>query len=460
MQVYKRHALKRLNNWYKSQGRTPLILLGARQVGKTTLVNNFASTNKLNYFYLNLEDPMTREMFQDTKTVQNVLDTLYVMFNKKVTPNSLIFFDEIQKAPHLIELLRFFKEQYPQFAVIVSGSWLNVYLHKYTQSQNFSFPVGRVDFMTLFPFSFLEYLENANPAAYEKLTTTSFTQIIESTHLHAVYMQFFRDYMVLGGMPKVLQTCHLQPCLEGIHAQRDLLNTILEDVERYVPHNPLYATKIINTIFANPARAFKKTTLIPNASLKTINLILHALHKAFLISTVKRTYSTSIPLKPAPKNAAKYLALDIGLALGIKGLTKDLLPLVSNDQAFFRLLEDTNKGMLNEQVVGQLLLSTLYSTQYLPNMDNLYYWQNKDSSAEIDFVITQKGRLVGIEVKSGKAGKLGSLISFLNKTEDSVGIRVYSGVPKIEDVSHSPRPIISIPFYMVELLPQILEEVK
>ncbi len=458
MKIFTRHATQQLDAWYSGTNRQPLIVLGARQVGKTTLVHNFAKTKNLNYFYINLENPDNKDKYNTTQTIKGLLHTIEIDFNKSLSPNALIFFDEIQHAPHILQLLRFFKEQYPQYAVIASGSWLNVYLDRLNNDKNFSFPVGRVDFMTLFPLTFTEYLQNTNDTAYQKLKQDPIG-IATDPSTHDIYNKKFLEYLLLGGMPYIWQSCNLTLCIRGVSAQKNLLNTIIKDIEKYLPETPNYTVRIFKQIFTYPAKTLTKSKLLPNVNIKTINKILDALHKAFLITPIYRTYSTQLPFKPSAKPAIKFLALDTGLSLSASGLTSQLLPYINEPETFFHTLEDSYKGKLAEQFVGQLLLATFYSN-YMPNIDTLYYWENKNGKAEIDFVLPYNTRLIGIEVKSGKVGKLRSLFEFLNKTNNSIGIRIYGGRFQKEQTSLTNKPVYSIPFYLIELLPQVLERVN
>lgn len=453
---YYRFTEKQLMDWYTNPHRKPIILLGARQVGKTTLVQKWAKAHikqSTQFFYFNLEKLETFQQFSKASTVKEILQLIEIQHKTRITPNSLIFFDEVQHNPHLIKLLRFFKEDYPEIAVIVSGSWLNIYLTQLSKQKDFSFPVGRVEFMTLFPFSFLEYLYNKNQIAYQQLIDEHFAI---SPALHDYYLQEFTNYMLLGGMPDVLKSCALQPCAEAEKIHTSILNTIMHDIGKYLNTNKEITIDVFNMLYQYPARALSYSKILPNTNQYTIKKILNSLHNAFLITPIKRTYSTQLPLTPAPKNATKYLSLDTGLSLSFNQIFAQLLKLLHTPETFFDLLESTHKGFLMEQITGQLLLPTFYPS-YLPYINTVHYWQNKDGKAEIDFVIPYNQYLLGLEVKSGKVGKLRSLFEFLNKVNNAVGVRVYAGTPRIEKTQLTNKTIISIPFYLIELLPQIID---
>ncbi len=457
MQILKRNAISRLQKWYKNPKRKPLILLGARQVGKTTLIHIFAKQHNLTFYYINLEDPETKEEYSKMRSAKDILQYLAIKHKKAVVPNTLIFFDEIQNVPRLIQLLRFFKEDYPQYAVIASGSWLNIYLEKFMKDKTFSFPVGRVDFMTLHPFTFLEYLHNSNPSAYATLVETPPNKYHTLTALHPFFLKEFQKYMILGGMPAVLSTCNLDICPAIEQEQKQLLTNLIEDISKYLPGEIDRVTKIFRTIYLYPARAITKNKILPSTNIRTINKLIGALSRSLVITEVQRTYARKLPITASPRPAPKYLALDTGLSLNLSKLTESLIPLINNPTEFYQVLEDSQKGYITEQIVGQHLLAVFFDP-YLPQTDSLFYWQNKDGRAEVDFLLPYKGKLVGIEVKSGKVGKLRSLIEFLNKTHNSIGIRIYNGQFKVEEITLTQKPIISIPLYMVELIPNIIDK--
>jgi len=454
--IYHRFAEEKLKTWYNSADRKPLILLGARQVGKTTLIRHFASKYASAFYYLDLEDPQVYARFSTFDSVEKIINSLEVIYQQPLKYNGLIFLDEVQNQPHIIKLLRYFKEKYPQYAVVVSGSWLNVYLSQMSRQKSFSFPVGRVEFMTLFPFTFLEYLSAKNPQAYSKLVEDP---VKAAESLHEFYMREFVDYLLIGGMPEALRSCNLRPCYKVEKVHNYVLNTIIHDIKNYLPQDPQLTIKIFNTIYSNPGETFSKSKLLPNVSHYLIQKLLYSLEDSFLIYPAKRTYSVKLPITPAPKNATKYLALDTGLTLSFNGLFKGFLELADNFAELFEVMDTTHKGKLMEQVAGQLLLPTFYPT-YLPRINNMYYWQNQGGKAEIDFLLQHKHYLVGVEVKSGKVGKLRSLINFLNTAKYSIGVRIYAGPLRLERISLSPKPIISVPFYLVEFLPQLFNIYK
>ena len=452
--LLKRAKLQKLLEWYKSEHRKPLILYGARQVGKTTLVQHFAQQHVKRFYYFNLEDIQVQREFQHIRTVRDFLRFIEAKTGKTPPQNALFFFDEVQNNLNVLKLLRFFKEDYPQYAVIVTGSWLNLYIQKVLKQGEFSSPVGRVAFMTLHPLSFLEYLSNKNQLAYQRLVEDPLN-VQES--IHSLYLQEFYNYMLLGGMPEVVSTCNLEACEQASDIHRHILNTIANDLHKYLPTNYDKALQVFEAIFRNPAQGWTKSKLLPNTNARTTQKILDALHYSFLITPVYKTIATQLPLTQSPKNATKYLSLDIGLSMTMSGVFKQQFVLVNSGERFLANLEDSHKGHLAEQVVGQLLLTTFFN-EYTPFIDALYYWTNKKGDAEIDFLVNYGGKLLGIEVKSGKAGKLRSLITFLNKSEHSVGVRIYAGPFKVEKISLTSKPIISVPFYMIELIPRILED--
>lgn len=430
-----------LLRWKNNPRRMPLLLRGARQVGKTHVIKKFGKEQFENSIVLNFEEyPEYKNCF---KTLQptRIINSIELITGSPIQPGkTLLFLDEIQECPQAIMALRYFKEQMPDLHVIGAGSLLEFVLN----DANFRMPVGRVQFMYLRPLSFGEYLDasgNAQLRAY--LKSLQITDIVEEV-VHEHLLSLVREYFTLGGMPAVLSEYLLSKSL--LHCQdiqTALLTTFRTDFGKYAgrtPHDHL------QTIFTKApglvGQWLKYSTLDPNTSTITLQNALRKLCDAGLIILVYATSGTGLPfISHANEKKCKFLFLDIGLVqracnLGIDLLFKENLTLI-------------NDGALAEQFVGQELLAHMGKEE----ANGLYAWkrEEKSSSAEIDFLVAVDSLIVPIEVKAGAIGSLRSLKIFLAEKKLPLGVRI-SELPLSLN-----QQTLSIPFYLIEELPRLVK---
>lgn len=428
--------------WKNQKKIMPIILRGARQVGKTFLVDRFGKEQFTYYISLNFErNPEYKKCFT-TLDPANIVKAIELTSGIPIqSGKTLLFFDEIQECPQAIMALRYFKEEMPNLHVIGAGSLLEFILN----DENFRMPVGRVQFMYLSPLSFGEYLHaSGHVHLREYLASICLGDVIEEI-VHLKLLRLVREYFALGGMPAaVSEYLDSKSLLQCQTIQTSILTTFRKDFGKYANRMP---HKHLQTIFAKVpgliGQWLKYSTLDPETSPSTLKNALQKLCDAGLIILVHATSGSGIPLiSHVNEKKCKYLFLDVGLAqracnLGLELLFKENLILI-------------NDGALAEQFVGQELIA--YTRREVA--DNLFSWlrEEKNSSAEIDFLIAVDSHIVPIEVKAGAIGSLRSLKIFLSEKKCPLGVRIS------ETPFSLTQNILSIPFYLIEQLPRLVRE--
>ena len=451
-----RFAGRELDHWLLSKNRKPLVLRGARQVGKTWLVRDFAQRQGLNLIELNLErTPHLADLFVGNDPAQT-LQNLSAEISTQIQPSaSLLFLDEIQAAPELFAKLRWFKEEMPDLAVIAAGSLLEFAL----ENDPHSMPVGRITYFYLEQLSFFEFLlASGNKPLYQKLRSYEWGRNIPRS-LHEKCLEFYHQYCLVGGMPEVVakwrQNRDPRACLK---LQQDLLATYRDDFHKYGGEmNARLLADILLSVARQLGSKFVYSRVDPALKVPPVKRAFSLLCQAKVCSRILHTTGNGLPLG-AESNSKffKALMIDIGLVAAQLGLAATRM----EDQRAFVF---TNKGGLAEQFVGQQLrcLQT-------PAMDpQLFYWQRTGGRlGELDYIIQQGGRIVPVEVKSGPAGKLKSLHQFMAEKELSLAVRCNLNLPVIENIQVKTtlgQPVayrlLSVPIYLTETLPRLIEQV-
>jgi len=390
----KRIITEELIVWKNSQFRKPLILRGARQVGKSYSVVDFGKTNfKGKTHIVNLEqNPDWHKIFDKNIDVQRIKSELEILLNERISiDDDLLFIDEIQECPKAILALRYFYEQMPALHIIAAGSLLEFAL------SDISFPVGRVQLLSMHPMNFYEFLlaVNKNIAAYE--ITKKPTQLPES--VHNLLMNELRNYFFVGGMPQCVLTYSQTGSITEVgKLQSDLLNTFRQDFAKYAEHSDKRClNSVLNNILQKIGQQIKYTTLDDSFTSPTIKKAFNLLETARLFKKVHATSAAGIPLlASASEKIFKAIFLDVGLLARISGIP------ISSEYNKNTLLA-MFKGALAEQFIGQEIIAA--------GNENLFYWsrQAKSSNAEVDYLIEKQDKIIPIEVKSGAAGSLKSL---------------------------------------------------
>ena len=403
-----------LKQWKESKSRKPLILRGARQVGKSSSVRNLAKT--YDYFVeANFDDrPEIKTIFERYNQPSDICEQLSIFFNTPIIEGkTLIFLDEIQTCIPAISSLRYFYEKMPNLHIISAGSLLEFVLAEIP-----SFGVGRVRSMFLYPLSFTEFLKGLKEELLSKALQKASPQEPLSEILHQKLSNYYKKFLIIGGMPEAVS--HYIEHQDLLEIQRILNDLIISLRADFVKYKHRIDTSKISEVFNAVVNQMgsKFTYSYPNASLnnKQIKEILELLTMAGLIIPVTHSSSNGIPLGAEinPKKQ-KYLILDTGVFQRILGVNISNL-MLENDINFI------NKGGIAELFVGLELLKS--NSCYEQNQ--LYYWQreSKNSQAEVDFIIQKDRLIIPIEVKSGTKGSMQSLYLFLSEKKKDFGIRL------------------------------------
>jgi predicted AAA+ superfamily ATPase len=395
-----RNANNFLSTWVSKADRKPLILNGARQIGKSWLVRNLGKNQfKNNFIELNFEKkPQLNQLFEQDFDVKRIVSEIELLENQSINKHTLLFFDEIQNCPKAIMALRYFFEDMPEIPVIAAGSLLEF------QLQNIPFPVGRVELLEIFPMSFDEFLM---ATGNEKLATLLFnTKATISPIVEDKLYQELLNYFWVGGMPECVQHfANHKNYAQVRKIQEDLLYTYQQDFSKY---NPLVHRDCLLDILSNISQNIGGQVIYTKLSERfkgpTIKKGVEVLSTAKIFRKVNNVSLHGLPFSVSGKQF-KACFIDIGLLL--------CLSKVSFEALFYPQTANSNfTGAWAEQFVGQQLLAN--------GCKPLYYWARTlpNSSAEVDFVVEQKGEITPIEVKSGKSGKLRSLHVLLSENSE------------------------------------------
>jgi hypothetical protein len=427
-----------------------LVIRGARQVGKTTLVKEFAKEFD-EFVMLNLERAEDKRIFEIAQTPQQVMEILRLtrLHTDAAASNAriLLFIDEIQSEPKAIGMLRYFYEDMPQLYVIAAGSRLQELF-----KTGVSFPVGRVEYISMRPCSFDEFLHGiGEPQLAEMVQNAEVPQL-----LHEHLCQLFQTYALVGGMPEVVAEyadTHSIAALNPLY--KGLLQSYDEDVEKYASTQQQVAVlrHLLRSGWNYAGQAISFAGFGGSTyNSTTVHQAFELLEKAFLVSLDYPTTSVKAPLQPALTRSPKLVWLDSGLVNFSAGIQVEYLSNTS--------LADVWRGHAAEQIVGQELWPVL-DRNYL---DKQCFWMRdkKGSTAEVDFVYQTQGKIIPIEVKSGANAHLRSLQSYM-KTEGAtmLGVRIWPGMFSVDDVkvqdTQSTYRLVNVPFYMVGQLDKIIE---
>lgn len=443
--MFYRKALSHLKKWAKNKNRKPLILRGARQVGKTTLVQMFSKQYD-NYVYLNLEHYADRKLFNEKLNIHEIIRAISVQKNVSlVNGKTLLFIDEIQNSPYAITMMRYFYEQTRELHVIAAGSLLEAMIGH----QQISFPIGRVDFLFLYPFTFYEFLlAKGNDEALK-----AYNEIPVPNYAHATLLAFFHEYVMLGGMPEIIKNWHENQDIIALNQiYRNLMTSYLDDVTKYA-RNQTMIDVIRHTINSVPLEAGKRITFHgfgnSNYRSREIGEALRALERAMLIDLIYPSTATELPIIPDKKKKPKLHFLDTGLLNFSVGLFDNYIGIQD--------LSSIYKGRIIEHIVGQELKVALNN-----NSQKLSFWvrEKKQSQAEIDFIISAKGHIIPIETKSGSEGKLRSLQQFMDISDGKLAIRYYAGMINKQAVkldSGKKYDLINLPYYLAGKINEYLD---
>jgi uncharacterized protein len=443
-----RHGLPDLLAWAREPKRKPVIIRGARQVGKSTFVELLAKAMKLNCVTINLERrPELAELFKSNDPAR-IIQLIRLQFKQPILANhSILFLDEIQAAPEVLASLRYFYEELPELHVLCAGSLLEFALEKLT----FSMPVGRIEYFYLGPMTFDEFLLALGEQGLLDFLLHYHLNDEFPVAIHEKLLALLKIFLITGGMPEAVQSYVLhQDFMTVERVKRSILDTYQDDFSKYsVVQPPNLLRSVFEKIPGLIAKQIKYSHIDPNVKSATVSNNVHLLAMAKVIALVYHSASNGLPLgAQINQKIFKLIFLDSGLLSTQLGLS--FLDLHSCAE-----LNLVHEGMLAEQFIGQQLL---YMKPYY-EPPHLYYWRRemKSSQAEIDYVISHQQKIIPIEVKAGKSGTLKSLHLFMAEKGLSLGVKFSSQLPS-SIVNGQGRTLLSLPLYMVGQLQRLLSE--
>lgn len=450
----KRQPIEKMKEWLGSSARKPLVLRGARQVGKTWLVRALAADSGMQLIEMNFEKRRDFEVHFRSNDPKTILLNLESVFNQKIIPGkAILFLDEIQAAPELIAKLRWFYEEMPELAVIAAGSLLEFVLEKHT----FSMPVGRINYFYVEPMGFEEFLLAKNEIYLLEAIKNTTVKNPFNEAIHNKANQLFREFVMVGGMPEAVFTWINTHSLGSLSAvQQNLIQTYQDDFAKYAGRLSIHSLDdVLRAVPALLAQKFMYAKVNSTSNHASIKSAVDLLSKSRLCHKIYGTAGNGIPIgAELNEKIFKMILIDVGLVSSMLDLRLHQ----------FETIEDIlliNKGALAEQVAGQLL--RLLSPYYID--PKLFYWsrESKGSSAEIDYLIQSNTELIPIEVKAGGEGKLRSLHQFMHEKQWKKAIRIYSGPlqqSKINIKTPQGYPVayelLSLPFYLISELHRLL----
>ena len=457
MTIIPRSAEKYLDVWYKKAGRKPLVIRGARQVGKSTLVRQFAENLGLDLNEINLERHLYLDDIFKSLDMDIIIKELDALIGRNLlSPGALLFLDEIQATPHAIQALRYFYEDKPELPVICAGSLLEFAL----SDHHFSMPVGRIEYYHLGPVTFSEFLNALDPDMVSYCSGFHMHQGMPVT-AHRKLIKRQREYLFVGGMPEAVCAYVDNGGLADVTAvHRSIADTYQDDFSKYAKQKELI---LLQQVFRQIPRIIGQKVKYSNISRedksREVKTVIDLLVKARVCHQVFHSHCSGIPLMAdINENVYKLLFMDVGMAAFLTGLDWIALQAL-DDQAL------VNEGKLAEQFVGQHLIKPFEPPQ-------LTYWlrEEKSANAEVDYVVASGNRIMPVEVKAGKSGAIKSLQQFALTKQASTCIRFDLNPPSIGQVKHSVRVkngsvpvsyrLLSLPLYLAEELPRIIEEIR
>ncbi len=402
-----------LRRWQEGARRKPLILRGARQVGKTWSLKEFGKSRFESLALVDFERNQTlRKLFDGDLKVTRMCSDLEVILQQKITQGkTLLFFDEIQACPRAITALRYFYEELPELHVVAAGSLLEFAL------EESSFPVGRVQFLNLYPLCFAEYLEAIGNAPAATAVLGNPAEI--SPTVHELLREELKRYFFIGGMPAAVKAyLDTNSLRDAFEVQQEIAESYRIDFAKYTPKVDRFCLdSVFTSLPQHIGKQIKYARLSEGYSNPTLKKAFDALCLAQVARRIPSVDPSALPLgATASSKLFKAIMLDIGLMRHLSGMPNDIEYAKRDLLAIYR-------GAMAEQFVGQEML--------VAQQGALYYWdrQAKSSSAEVDYLAVLNGKIHPVEVKSGATGSLRSLHLFLASYPESGKALVFSDRP-------------------------------
>ncbi len=455
--MIEREAENFLTSWLARKQRKPMVLRGARQVGKSTLVRRFAREKGLILNEINLERHLLLDELFKTTEIPNICRELEAITGNDIrAEGSLLFLDEIQATPHALMALRYFHEELPELPVIAAGSLLEFTLAEHS----FSMPVGRIVYYHLYPLSFTEFVNALEPSSaryLSELTPATPPPAVAHRRLSQLQRQFF----FVGGMPEAVADYREHGSLASVaEIQRSIIGTYQDDFAKYARRDDLLLLqKVLAFVPGALGRKVKFSAIDREQRAAKVKKAVELLVKARVCHRVCHSHGTGVPLAAeASESIYKLLFLDIGLANHLLGLDWTAISGMDDRQL-------VNEGGLAEQFIGQHLVNISRGLE----PPRLHYWlrEGKSANAEVDYVISRGRRIVPVEVKAGKSGSLKSLQHFIHRRKLKLAVRFDLNQPSCQEVAHTITTgtgneevrftLLSLPLYAVDELPRIID---
>ncbi|MBA4368556.1 MAG: AAA+ family ATPase [Desulfobacterium sp.] len=453
-----RFAENNIKQWFEKSHRKPLVLRGARQVGKSTLVRQFARKNNLHLIEINLERHLYLDTIFKTLDLNHIIREIEAIAGLKIQkPDALLFLDEIQATPHALQALRYFYEDKPELPVIAAGSLLEFTLSRHS----FSMPVGRIEYYHLWPMSFKEFLHALEPSLAEYLSTCTLETGIPVA-AHQKLLKRFREFLFTGGMPEVVDVYRQTGSVADMaQIQRSIVDTYQDDFSKYARQKELAIMQMVfRHIPRTIGRKIKYSNISKEQKSREVKAAIDLLTKARICHKVFHSHCSGVPLyADINENTYKLIFMDVGIANHICG----------NDWIAIQSLPDNklvNEGAIAEQFIGQHLVLLRNDSP------GLCYWlrEGRSSNAEVDYVFSHGNLVLPVEVKSGKEGSLKSLQQFVLNKKTKLAVRFDLNMPGLQNLSYNAniggknKPVeftlLSLPLYMVEELPRLIEQIR
>lgn len=404
----KRDIYNKLVEWKNSVNRKPLIMYGARQVGKTYILKKFGEQEFENMAYINCyKNEMITQLFEGDVDINRILIGLSAFAKQTITPGkTLVFLDEIQEIPPVLSSLKYFCENKQDLHIVVAGSLLGV-----MNMKNESFPVGKVDIMHLFPMTYTEFLYANEETLLVDVLKSNDTMLIDS--LATKFIEYLRQYYFVGGMPEaVLNFTQNHDPITVRKIQQDILDAYNADISKHTDKETQRVRMVWQSVPSQLARENKKFiygAVRKGARAKDLEIAIQWLIDAGLLHKVERTRDAKVPLKfYADMNAFKLYVLDVGLLGALTKTPADQILICNNVFSEY-------KGAFTENFILQELKT-------IPNLP-IYYYNKENSTTEIDFIIQAKSKILPVEVKAEINVKAKSLATFINQDFASYNLK-------------------------------------
>ena len=433
-----RDAIEKLEKWKNRKNRKPLIVRGARQVGKTWLMREFGRKNYEKCAYISMDENERMEnVFRDAFDIDRILLALEIEAGFKITPeDTLIIFDEVQEVPRALKALKYFCEQAPQYHIMAAGSLLGIALHEGT-----SFPVGKVDFLDLYPMTFREFLLACGQERFVQLMEQHDYAMMGNFRTELI--DYLKYYYYVGGMPEAVQEYVQEKDFRAVReVQNKLLTAYENDLSKHAPAEMVTKIRMLwNSIPTQLAKKNKKFVyglVREGARAREYEVAITWLMDVGLVYKVERVKKPDFPLRAYQDfSAFKLFVLDVGLLGAMSRLNAKVI--LEGDRMF-----EEFKGALTEQYVLQQLI--------VHEENDIFYWSAEKGTGELDFLIQMDDKIVPIEVKAEENLQAKSLRSFVQKYDMKYAVRTSMSDYREQDW------MVNYPLYDVGSLNEYMRE--